>query len=166
MTIPTTQNTATIPAHRVRSSARVKRTFREFSIGYTEGAKTTGRRATFEACSENCVVQIQSDLSIRLSFSTYEWRNSWAELTSKEYEFGQLILWRVSSSGIWRRVVRWVALDVSWLTRWFAELSSTLKMEAIRSSETSGATQRTTGRHNPEDDTLHNHRCENLKSYY
>jgi hypothetical protein len=43
--------------------------------------------------------------------------------------------------------------------------SSTLKMEAIRSSETSGATRRTTRRHIPEDDTLHNHRCENLKSY-
>jgi hypothetical protein len=42
---------------------------------------------------------------------------------------------------------------------------STLKMEAIRSSETSGAIQRTTRRHIPEDDTLHNHRCENLKSY-
>jgi hypothetical protein len=32
--------------------------------------------------------------------------------------------------------------------------SSTLKMEAIRSSETSGATQHTTLRHIPEDDTL------------
>jgi hypothetical protein len=32
--------------------------------------------------------------------------------------------------------------------------SSTLKMEAIRSSETSGAIQRTTRRHIPEDDTL------------
>jgi hypothetical protein len=32
--------------------------------------------------------------------------------------------------------------------------SSTLKIEAIRSSETSGATQRTTRRHIPEDDTL------------
>jgi hypothetical protein len=32
--------------------------------------------------------------------------------------------------------------------------SSTLKMEAIRSSEASGATQRTTRRHIPEDDTL------------
>jgi hypothetical protein len=41
---------------------------------------------------------------------------------------------------------------------------STLKMEAIRSSETSvnrGSTQR----HTPEDDILHSHRCENLKSY-
>jgi hypothetical protein len=38
-------------------------------------------------------------------------------------------------------------------------------MKAIRSSETSGATQRTTRRHIPEDDTLHNHRCENVKSY-
>jgi hypothetical protein len=43
--------------------------------------------------------------------------------------------------------------------------SSTLKMEAISSSETSGATERTTRRHIPENDTLHNHRCENLKSY-
>jgi hypothetical protein len=43
--------------------------------------------------------------------------------------------------------------------------SSTLKIEATCSSETSGATQRITGRHIPEHDTLHNHRCENLKSY-
>jgi hypothetical protein len=43
--------------------------------------------------------------------------------------------------------------------------SSTLKMEAIRSSETSGTTLRTARRHIPEDDTLQNHRCENLKSY-
>jgi hypothetical protein len=32
--------------------------------------------------------------------------------------------------------------------------STTLKMEAIRSSETSGTTQRTTRRHIPEKDTL------------
>jgi hypothetical protein len=38
-------------------------------------------------------------------------------------------------------------------------------MEAIYSSETSVETQRTTRRHIPEDDTRHNHRCENLKSY-
>jgi hypothetical protein len=43
--------------------------------------------------------------------------------------------------------------------------SSTLKMEAIRSSETSGTTQRTTRGHIPEEDALQNHRCENLKSY-
>jgi hypothetical protein len=43
--------------------------------------------------------------------------------------------------------------------------STTLKMEAIPSSETSGTTQRTTRRHVPEEDTLQNHRCENLKSY-
>jgi hypothetical protein len=43
--------------------------------------------------------------------------------------------------------------------------SLTLKMEAIRSFETSGTTLRTTGRHIPEDVTLQNHRCENLKSY-
>jgi hypothetical protein len=32
-----------------------------------------------------------------------------------------------------------------------------LKVEAICSSETSVETQQTTGRHIPEDDTLHNH---------
>jgi hypothetical protein len=51
-------------------------------------------------------------------------------------------------------------------SRMFAEpISSTLKMEAISSSEKSGATQRTTRRHIPDDNTLHSHRCENLKSY-
>jgi hypothetical protein len=35
----------------------------------------------------------------------------------------------------------------------------------MRSSETSGTTLRTTRSHIPEDDTLQNHRCENLKSY-
>jgi hypothetical protein len=33
------------------------------------------------------------------------------------------------------------------------------------SSETSGTNLRTTRHHIPKDDTLHNHRCENLKSY-
>jgi hypothetical protein len=50
--------------------------------------------------------------------------------------------------------------------RWFlAEIIfSTLKMEAIFSSETSVDPQQTTRRYIPEDGTLHNHRCENLKS--
>jgi hypothetical protein len=48
----------------------------------------------------------------------------------------------------------------------FAELiPSTLKMEAICSSATSVKTRRTTRRHIPEDDTLHNHHCVNLNSY-
>jgi hypothetical protein len=38
-------------------------------------------------------------------------------------------------------------------------------MEAICSSETSVDTPRTTRRYIPEDGALHNHRCENLKSY-
>jgi hypothetical protein len=41
---------------------------------------------------------------------------------------------------------------------------STLKMKAIRSSESSVHT-RSTPRHIPEDAILHSHRCENLKSY-
>jgi hypothetical protein len=39
-----------------------------------------------------------------------------------------------------------------------------LKMEAICSSETSVDLQRTTRRYIPDDSTLHNHRCKNLKS--
>jgi hypothetical protein len=38
-------------------------------------------------------------------------------------------------------------------------------MEAICSYETSVDIQRTTRRYIPEDGTLYNHRCENLKSY-
>jgi hypothetical protein len=38
-------------------------------------------------------------------------------------------------------------------------------MEAICSSETSANFQRTTRRDVPQDRTLYNHRCENLKSY-
>jgi hypothetical protein len=43
--------------------------------------------------------------------------------------------------------------------------SSTLKMKATCSSKTSSDFKRTTRRYSPEDRTLHNHRCENLRSY-
>jgi hypothetical protein len=42
---------------------------------------------------------------------------------------------------------------------------SRIVQQATRSSETSGTTQGTTRRHIPEEHTLQNHRCENLKSY-
>jgi hypothetical protein len=42
---------------------------------------------------------------------------------------------------------------------------STMKMEATCSSETSVDFQPTTRRYIPEDRTLHNHRCENDRSY-
>jgi hypothetical protein len=51
-------------------------------------------------------------------------------------------------------------LQVSCLTH-----SSTLKMEATCSSYTEVDFQRTTRRYTPEDRTLHDHRCENLKLY-
>jgi hypothetical protein len=46
------------------------------------------------------------------------------------------------------------------LARWFAEtVSSTLKIETICSSQMAVETQRTTRRHIPEDDTLHEAIC-------
>jgi hypothetical protein len=71
-----------------------------------------------------------------------------------------LSLSRVLSVGIKRRVVPWMSTDVSEEHR-----RPFLKMEAICSSETSIDIQRTTRRYSPEVSTLHNHRCENLKSY-
>jgi hypothetical protein len=66
--------------------------------------------------------------------------------------------WRVSSSGMWRHTVCWVAPDVS-----EEHIASIFRVEEL--VQQAGATQRTTRRHIPEDDTLHNHHCENLKSY-
>jgi hypothetical protein len=43
--------------------------------------------------------------------------------------------------------------------------ASALKMEAIYSSESSVDFQRATLSYIPEDSTLHNHRCENLKPH-
>jgi hypothetical protein len=90
-----------------------------------------------------------------------------------DLRFSQRWLWRVSSSGIWRRVVRRVSTDVSEehiknqqaslppaCLLFFAELiSSTLKMEAICFSETSVETRRTTRRRMSEDDTLQMKSC-------
>jgi hypothetical protein len=75
---------------------------------------------------------------------------------------------RVPFSGIWRRAVRCVSTSFRRnISRLFlAEIIfSTLKMEAICSSETSVETQRTTRHDITEYGTLHNHRCVNLKSY-
>jgi hypothetical protein len=47
----------------------------------------------------------------------------------------------------------------------FSAYSLTLKMEAICYSETSVDSRQTARRFMPEDGTLHNHRCENLRSY-
>jgi hypothetical protein len=57
-----------------------------------------------------------------------------------------------------------VALCRSCVNRRFGADFSTLKMEAIRSSETSVDTSSTQS-HIPEDDILHSHRCESLISY-
>jgi hypothetical protein len=61
------------------------------------------------------------------------------------------------------KTCRWQACRVH--ARFLLNFFSTLKTEVICSSDTSVDTQRTTLRYIPEDDTLHNYRCENLKSY-
>jgi hypothetical protein len=63
------------------------------------------------------------------------------------------------SSGVWRRV------DVVDHAGSSLADFSTLKMEAIRSSETSIQSTTSTRLHTPEDGILHSHRRENLKSY-
>jgi hypothetical protein len=93
----------------------------------------------------------------------------------------KFIPWIMSSSGMWRCVVLvlsdvseeriasifrveqsaseesvWPGLQPPGHTGSSLADCSTLKMEAIRSSETS---------HIPEDDIIHSHRCESLKSY-
>jgi hypothetical protein len=71
---------------------------------------------------------------------------------------------------MWRRVdpVKWTNASEQLLPAHagssFADIS-TLKMEAIRSSEASVYFTGSTRRHIPEDGILHSHRCENLKSY-
>jgi hypothetical protein len=79
-----------------------------------------------------------------------------------------IIFWDVTPCSLLscnRRFGRTYRLSPAYLLVLAEIISSALKMEAISSSETSVATQQTTRRHIPEDDTLHNHRCENLKSY-
>jgi hypothetical protein len=63
---------------------------------------------------------------------------------------------RVSFSGIWHHVVRWVSTDVS-----EEHIASIFRAEEIGSAnrEQAGGKRRI-----QENDTLHNHRCENLKS--
>jgi hypothetical protein len=61
---------------------------------------------------------------------------------------------------------RLVARSAATCSRWFfARGFSTLKMEAIPSSETSVQSTTSTRRQTPEDGFLHSHRRENLKSY-
>jgi hypothetical protein len=64
------------------------------------------------------------------------------------------------SSGMWRRVDVACSQLLTLISR--SWIFSTLKIEAIRFSETSNHT-RSTRRHIPEDGILHSHRCENLK---
>jgi hypothetical protein len=59
---------------------------------------------------------------------------------------------------------QWALLAICFTVSCLAYFS-TLKMEATRSSETSVGFQRIARRHIPEDRTIHNDRCEDLKSW-
>jgi hypothetical protein len=61
---------------------------------------------------------------------------------------------------------KWLILEPVFTLVSCTVYSSTLKMEAIFSSETSVGFQRTTWLYIPESSTLHNHSCENLKLYF
>jgi hypothetical protein len=88
----------------------------------------------------------------------------------KHMDFRHYILWGMPPSVMWCHIDL-VRTDVSeepvWQLAhagsWLADFS-TLKVEAIRSSETSVHT-RSTRRYIPEDGILHSHRSENLRSY-
>jgi hypothetical protein len=73
-----------------------------------------------------------------------------------QYELKNAVFWDVAPCGCSLQTPAYAGSS-------FSDFS-TLKMEGIRSSETSVHT-RSTRRHIPEDGTLHCHRRENLKSY-
>jgi hypothetical protein len=125
-----------------------------------------------------------SDVYMQLSFVCHSWTNN-CEATDGTKEF-MFVGFEVFTAVVSKSIFFWDMTPCSALscTRRFGgtyrlhlqgrrmfskpaskQVASTLKMEAIPSSETSGTTQRTTRRHIPEEDTLENHRCENLKSY-
>jgi hypothetical protein len=104
-------------------------------------------------------------------------------LTNSRFPINLFFPWRMPSSGMWSRVdLVWTDVTEECIASVFrvenprarnqreqlagSPLSdfSTLKTEAIRSSETSDHTI-SKRRHIPEDDILHSHRRENLKSY-
>jgi hypothetical protein len=88
-------------------------------------------------------------------YYTREWGMSCSvSITDGYIIIGKLTrFWRVSSSGMWRRVVCCVGGLFFRPWRWRRYVPPKRRV------------QQTTRRHIPEDDTLHNHRCENLKSY-
>jgi hypothetical protein len=64
-----------------------------------------------------------------------------------------------------KQVASSVLLALSFILVSYVAYASTLKMEATYSSETLVDFQWTTRRYISENIILHNHRCENLKSY-
>jgi hypothetical protein len=96
------------------------------------------------------------------------WLNDWGKKVhvNRYWTFlniVQALKWRVLSSGF--ILVHKLCLPPAFTLVSCSAYSSTLKMEAICSSETSVDFQRTTRRYIPEDSNIYNHRCENLKSY-
>jgi hypothetical protein len=118
--------------------------------------------------------ELESISWITLSWSSgsttpvFEWRN-WLKSRIPDSEYPRLEL-----SIFLRHVdLKWIVRDLckAYVIPCEANLQkksrthSTLKIEVTCFSETSVNFQRTTRRYIPEDSTLHNYRCENLKSY-
>jgi hypothetical protein len=75
--------------------------------------------------------------------------------------------WLQRPGRLWGPPIQWImrALSLGVKRQGREAYPSTLKMETICSSETSVYCQRTTRRYISVDATVHNRRCENLKSY-
>jgi hypothetical protein len=99
------------------------------------------------------LVEIRTEHVLNTGKSVTGWTSVFGGLETK--------VWALSKEGfevftaVVMRSINFWDMPATCLLDGLLNCSSTLKMEPIRSSETSGVTQRTTRRHIPEDDTLH-----------
>jgi hypothetical protein len=103
-----------------------------------------------------------------LTESTVSWDITACSLLKVNRRFGGTLCIHLQGriSREWYQLVsRWLDLPPALTLVSFLAYFSSIKMEAICSSETSVEFQQTTRRCIPVDRTVHNNRCENLKSY-
>jgi hypothetical protein len=132
-------------------------------IGWPEISVYTGGQREMEEWTAIPINLLWDRTKLLGSHMTTEWTNR-----RQEHEF--VGLWKgVYFAGLGKNIrVCWAGNRCVKERGQVCEFCSaflTLKMEAICSSETSVDFQWSTCRYISEDRTLHNHRCENLKSY-